>query len=86
MPADPKLVVEEDVVHFILSLTGARRRRLLSQLEHLRTHHHEAPDFREQDCAGRWVRVKVLRPFLVTYWMDDPVNELRIVDVELVRG
>ena len=86
MPADPKLVLEEEVVRFVLSITAARRRHLLSQLEHLRNNHHEAPDFREQDRSGRWLSVRVLRPFLITYWSDGPVDELRIVDVEFVRG
>ena len=85
MPADPKLVLEEDVMRFVLSLAGPRRRRLLSQLEHLRNHCHEASDFREQDRSGRWLNVKMLRPFLITYWVDGPVDELRIVDVGLVR-
>lgn len=86
MPADRKLVIEEDVVRFVLALTGASRRLLLSQLEHLRNHCHEVADFREQDRSGRWLSVKALRPFLITYWVDGPVDELRIVDVELVRG
>ena len=86
MTADPKLVLDEDVMRFVLSLTGARRRALLNQLDLMRSHHHKAPDFRQQDQSGRWLSVKVLRPFLITYWLDGPVDELRIVDVELVRG
>jgi hypothetical protein len=86
MPADPKLVLDEDVLRFVLSLTGARRKRLLAQLEHLRCNHHDAADFREKVGSGRWLSLKVLHPFLITYWLDGAVDELRIVDVELVRG
>jgi hypothetical protein len=86
MSGDPELVLDEDVFRFILSLTSPQRKRLISHLERLRSHWNEEPDFREQDQSGRWLSVKVLRPFLVTYWLDGPVNELRIVDVEKVRA
>lgn len=85
MPADPKLVLDESVMRYALTVSAHRRRRLIAQLEHLQRPSFESPDFREQDTTGRWLNVKVLRPFLITYWLDGSVNELRIVDVQHLR-
>lgn len=67
MPADPKLVLDESVMRYALAASSALRRRLLAHLEQLQRSPSEPPDFREQDATGRWLNVRVLRPFLVTY-------------------
>lgn len=85
MPSDPKIVLDEDAMRFVLSASAALRRKLIAQLEYLQSHSFESPDFREQDRSGRWLSIKALRPFLITYWLDGAVDELRIVDVETVR-
>ncbi|HRH98162.1 MAG TPA: hypothetical protein PLB55_19635 [Prosthecobacter sp.] len=38
------------------------------------------------DTTGRFLKVKAGRSFLVTYWHDGPVDELRIVDLKRVRS
>ena len=86
MSEHPKLVLEEEVMRFVLSLAATHRRRLLGHFDRLRSGQNLEPDFREQDRSGRWLSVQVNRPFLITYWLDSPVNELRIVDVEWVRS
>jgi hypothetical protein len=70
---------------YALAASAHQRRKLIAQLHHLQNHSFESPDFREQDTTGRWLNVKVLRPFLITYWLDGSVNELRIVDVQHPR-
>jgi hypothetical protein len=85
MPAEPKLVLDEDVMRYALAASASQRRKLVAQLTHLQIHAFDPPDFREQDRTGRWLSVKALRPFLITYWLDGPVDELRIVDVQLIR-
>ena len=72
-------------MRFILSLSGDRRRRLLQHLQYLKARWHEEPDFHEPSHCGRRLSVKALRPFLVSYWIDGPVNELRVVDVQIIR-
>ncbi|MFM2178105.1 MAG: hypothetical protein RL015_2203 [Verrucomicrobiota bacterium] len=85
MPSDPKIVMEEDVVRYVLAASAKQRRRLIAQLEYLQKHSFEPPDFQEKDRSGRWLNVKALKPFLITYWLDGPVDELRIVNIETVR-
>jgi len=85
MPADPKIVLDESVMRYALAAPSKLRSRLVANLEQLQRSPSEPPDFREQDSTGRWLSIKALRPFLITYWLDGPVNELRIVDVQTVR-
>ncbi len=81
----PRLVLDEDVMRFMIALSPAVRRRLVTLLEQLREHASDPEDFREQDATGRWLNVKAIRPFLITYWLDSPVDELRIVDIQRIR-
>lgn len=85
MPGSPKLVLDEDVVRFVIALPAASRRRLLIHLEYLQSHSFESADFQEQDASGRLLSVRAFRPFMITYWSDGPVDELRVVDVQKVR-
>lgn len=65
MPAEPKLVLDEDVMRYALAASASQRRKLVAQLTHLQSHAFDPPDFREQDRTGRWLSVKALRPFLI---------------------
>jgi hypothetical protein len=85
MPADPKIVLDESVMRYALAAPSKLRSRLVANLEQLQRSPAEPPDFREQNATGRRLSIKVMRPFLITYWLDGPVNELRIVDVQTVR-
>lgn len=85
MTGEPKLVLDEHVMRFALAASAAQRKKFIAQLEFLQNHCFEPPDFREQDRSGRWLNIRALRPFMITYWFDGAVNELRIVDVAVVR-
>jgi hypothetical protein len=85
MSADPILVMEEAVVRFLLSLPPALRRRLLKHLERLPREVAQTADFYTLDDTGRPLSVRALQPFLITFWFDGAVNELRIVAVEMIR-
>ena len=77
--------MHEDAVRFALSISASQRGRLMKLLLNLRDTGFDEAEFQEKDHTGRWLNIKVIRPFLITYWMDGPVNEVRIVDVEFVR-
>lgn len=85
MPTVPKLVLDESVMRYALAAKIRLRRQLVAHLELLQRAPAMDPDFRERDATGGWLQVKAMHPFLITYWLDGPVNELRIVDVEQVR-
>jgi hypothetical protein len=83
----PKIVLDEDVLHTILGMKAAERRLVLRMLEEIqRSLWKEEADYVISDTAGRYLKVKAARPFLVTYWHDSPVDELRIVDLKRVRS
>ena len=41
-------------------------------------------DFEVADRSGRTLSVRRARPFLITYWLDASVKEVRVIDIELV--
>lgn len=87
MPDLPKLVLDEDVLHTVLGMKSAERRlalRLLHEIQ--RVWWKEDSDYMITDATGRFLKVKAVRPFLVTYWHDGPVDELRVVDLKRVRS
>lgn len=62
-------------------MKAAERRlviRLLAEIQ--RSCWNEDADYLITDAAGRYLKVKATQPFLVTFWHDGPVDELRIVD------
>jgi hypothetical protein len=36
--------------------------------------------------SGRQLSVRAFRPFLITYWLDAFVKEIRVVDIERVAS
>lgn len=86
MTSAPKLVLDGEAVETLLALPPAARCRILSVLEQLR---HDRPrtteDFSETDLAGRHISVKAVRPVLIRYWLDGPVNELRVTRMTVVK-
>ena len=83
----PKLVLDGEAVNTLLSLKPASRQRILQTLEQLRNlPPHETQDFSERDLSGRHISVKTVRPVLIRYWLDGPVDELRILSITPVRN
>jgi hypothetical protein len=80
-----KLVLDEDAFQFVISKPAAQRRKLLDLLEHLRQNPRRSPDYQSQDVTGRTLFVWATRPFLITYWLDAYVSEVRIVNIQAVR-
>jgi hypothetical protein len=80
-----KLVFDEDAFHFIVSRRSDDRRRLLSALEELRNDPSRKPHYFTKDPTGRDLSVWGRKPFLVTYWLDPWVKELRVINIEKIR-
>lgn len=82
----PKIVLDEEVLHAVLAMRAAERRKALQVLQDIQQHWwRDDEDYLITDSTGRFLKVKALRPFLVTYWHDGPVDELRIVALKRVR-
>jgi hypothetical protein len=86
MAAKPTLVLNEGAVRFALALGVQQRQKLVKALEALVSYPQAEADFHEVDLTGRKFSVVAVRPFLVTYWWDGAVDELRIVDIQRVKS
>ena len=80
-----KLVLDESAFQCFVSSRAAERRRLLSAFEELRSNPQRRPDYHGNDATGRSLSVRADRPFLITYWLDSFVSEIRIVDIQRVH-
>ncbi len=80
-----KLVLDEAAFQCFVSSRAAERRKLLSVFEQLRADPQRHPDYHANDATGRSLSVWATRPFLITYWLDAFVSEIRIVDIQWVR-
>jgi hypothetical protein len=78
-------VLDEAAFHFFLSRSASERRKLSAAFEHLRADPHREADYFSEDLTGRTLSVGSFCPFLVTYWLDEFVAEIRIVNIQRVR-
>jgi hypothetical protein len=76
------LVFHEEPVDLILQCRAREKRDLTRTFEELLNDPSLAPDFEERDSSGRPLRVIVRGHWAVTYWVDNYVKEIRIVDID----
>ncbi len=86
MTQEPAIVIDETALQTLLAARVNERRNIIAAVDEVRQRLHEPPDGVHHDKVGRPIRVLVARGYLVTHWEDGPVNELRIVDIQKVRG
>ena len=60
---------------------GVQRQRLLEFIYSLRANPYTPGDFTDIDSTMRTRQVKILGDFALTYWVDDPVKAVMIVDL-----
>lgn len=61
---------------------GPERRRLLAVLDQLVADPFRMGDFQQRDQSGRTYEVALLGEWLVTFWCDHAVSEIRVVALE----
>lgn len=61
---------------------GAETGRLLARLDEVKARPFQRGDFRQRDPAGRINEVVLLDEWLVTYWTDHAVQEIRLVALD----
>jgi hypothetical protein len=65
-----------------LPRTGKRRTDIISFLRSLGTHAYQGGDFQLRDAqTQRIFEVTVLRGYAITWWIDAPVNEVKVIDI-----
>ena len=64
--------------------TNREREELLKIFRALAESPYQTGDWRQKTKSGRELQVKRFGKWLVNFWQDDPVRELRIVDVKKI--
>ena len=80
-----KVVLDEDAFHFFLGRRPQERHRLLKIFNQLRNDPYQKSSYSAKDPTGRDLSVSVAEPFLITFWLDAAVSEVRIVNVQKVK-
>jgi hypothetical protein len=79
-----KVVLDEDAFHFFLSRRAQERKRLLTVFAQLRNDPYQKTSYTAKDSTGRDLSISVVQPFLITFWLDAAVTEIRIVNIQKV--
>jgi len=78
-PYDP--VLSSKAWEFLSSLSRKRQQRLTRLIFQLADYPHRLGDYQTFDSTGRALENLQLEGYLITYWTDGPVKELRILDI-----
>lgn len=84
MNEDWQFILNESSVEFLLGCKARQREGLLKALRKLAANPHQLGDFEGCDSAGRPVHIILTSSFLVTFWLDSYVKELRVISIERV--
>ena len=82
--AEHKFVLDDVVVAFFAERTRRERENLLQIFRGLAETPYLKGEWLQKSKSGRQLQVRRFGRWLVRYWVDEPVLEVRIVDVERV--
>ncbi len=77
-----RFLLTAEVLGFVLTQRGTEQRRLGDLFYFLASQPFLPGDYQERDEDGRMMEVRQFQKFLVTYWSDHAVKEVRVVRVE----
>ena len=60
---------------------GVQRKLILDFISGLRDHPRTEGDYSDKDASLRIRQIKIVGDYAITYWLDDPVKSVMIVDV-----
>ena len=79
-------VVDDAVMAFFHERNRRERDELLRIFKNLSDDPNQSGEWRQRAKSGREMKVKRFGKWLVTFWLDAPVLELRIVDVRRISS
>ena len=82
MKSEGQFVLNQSSVEFLISRKGAQREALLKALRKLAANPNQLGDFTAKDDTGRDISIKRFGRFMITYWNDSYVRELRVLRIE----
>jgi hypothetical protein len=77
-----RAVVHGEAVKLLLACTARERQLLLRLLDQLESNPFRKGDFEVKDETGRMQQVTGVAGFLVTYYADHAVKEVRVTEIE----
>ena len=84
MIPDHAFVVDDSVLELFTERSKWEREELLRIFRSLADSPYQTGEWRQKTKSGRELQVKRFGKWLVTFWLDAPVLELRIVDVKKI--
>lgn len=78
--------VDDSVLEVFAASSKREREQLMRIFAGLADDPFQKGDYIERTTSGREVQMKRFGKWLVTYWPDDPVTELRIIDLRKVHS
>jgi hypothetical protein len=76
------LVLNQTSVEFLVGCGAKGRETLIKALEELAANPHQSGEWVAKDSTGRPVQIKHAHGFLITFWPDSFVKELRVIKIE----
>jgi hypothetical protein len=77
-------VVDDSVLELFTECSKREREELLRIFKSLADSPYQDGEWRQKTKSGRELQVKRFGKWLVTFWLDAPVLEMRIVDVKKI--
>jgi hypothetical protein len=84
MNREHRFVADDRVVEFFAGRTKREREDLLRIFGTMANSPYQKGEWVQRTASGRELQVKRFGRWLIRYWLDDPVLEVRIVDVEKI--
>ncbi|MBX3735190.1 MAG: hypothetical protein KF715_00745 [Candidatus Didemnitutus sp.] len=75
-------VFSEAAAEALLQLPRRRQRRVVRLVQQLAARPHVRSDYRLSDESGRTIDYLSVEDYVLGYWIDDAVREIRIVEIE----
>jgi mRNA-degrading endonuclease RelE of RelBE toxin-antitoxin system len=63
--------------------SGVQRQRIMDFVRGLQDQPRTEGDYTDKDASLRVRQIKIIGDYAVTYWLDDPVKAVMVVDVRL---
>ena len=74
------------VAEALMVMAPKQRKELLRVLHHVAETCHEPADDHFMDEDSRWISVKLESGWRISYWLDGPVHEVRIVGIQRLKS
>jgi mRNA-degrading endonuclease RelE of RelBE toxin-antitoxin system len=78
--ADYEVYLHSDLLE-VVRKSGSNRQRIMDFIYRLRREPSTKGDYIDKDASLRIRQIKVIGDYAVTYWLDDPVRIVMVVDV-----